>query len=267
MSMPRYSNDFKKDRQRNRPNIVLPIINTVIGVALIVLIVVLKITTNVVSWPLFIIFIIVMIMFPLASWYNSFFSKKQKTKMLNSFESETELIVEYMNHQKLFKRIEGDTKDINCTFIEDETFELTEFNYDIDKYLISYPDQNKALISLGIGFFSLSVNPDSGIIEGITGLLPRSIWVKRKLNEPNITTFGKGIIEPINFYLGKGIIYNHIKEEDTYYDSKKGLLCIGERKIYPMDEVCEIVKGVKLVTRENKIISIFIHIQSNLTIY
>ena len=77
------SRDLEKDKKKNKPNIVAPIINTVISGVAIVAVIILKILTSEFNWGLFICFMVVLVLFPVASWYNSYFSKKQKTKMLN----------------------------------------------------------------------------------------------------------------------------------------------------------------------------------------
>ena len=90
------SKDIENDKKKNKPNIVAPIINTVISGCAIIAAIIIKILSSEFSWGLFVCFMIVLLLFPVASWYNSYFAKKQKTKMLGSFEKETELIVEFM---------------------------------------------------------------------------------------------------------------------------------------------------------------------------
>ena len=78
------SKDIENDKKKNKPNIVAPIINTVISGAAIVGIIIMKVLSSEFSWGLFICFLVVLVLFPVASWYNGYFSKKQKTKMLGS---------------------------------------------------------------------------------------------------------------------------------------------------------------------------------------
>ena len=70
--------DIKNDKIKNKPNIVAPIINTVISGLAIIGVIVLKCLSSDFSWPLFICFLVVLLLFPVASWYNSYFAKKQK---------------------------------------------------------------------------------------------------------------------------------------------------------------------------------------------
>ena len=73
------SKDIENDKKKNKPNIVAPIINTVISAAAIVGIIIMKVLSSEFSWGLFICFLVVLVLFPVASWYNGYFSKKQTT--------------------------------------------------------------------------------------------------------------------------------------------------------------------------------------------
>ena len=152
--------DIKNDKIKNKPNIVAPIINTVISGLAIIGVIVLKCLSSDFSWPLFICFLVVLLLFPVASWYNSYFAKKQKTKMLGSFEKETELIVEFMQHRKHFKAFEENDK-ISVTADFEKTDKVNSFTYIVDKSSLGFPDHDFAMISIGIGFAGIEINPET----------------------------------------------------------------------------------------------------------
>ena len=76
--MPKYNNDFQDDLRKNRPNKAAAIINTVLSGVVLIGVIILKVLAKEFSWTLFFAFIIVLIMFPISSWYYFYFSKKQK---------------------------------------------------------------------------------------------------------------------------------------------------------------------------------------------
>lgn len=259
------SKDIENDKKKNKPNIVAPIINTVISGLVIVGIIVLKVLSSDFSWGLFICFLVVLVLFPVASWYNGYFSKKQKTKMLGSFEKETELIVEFMQHRKHFKAFEESDK-ISVSVEYKECEKVEKYTYNVEKSSLGFPDHSNALISIGIGFAGLEVDPETKCVIGIKGLLPRSIWLKKKLKTPvskkgNLTISTKGVELRNKTYIQIN------KQEDTYYDAKTGWICIGERKVYSFDEPIEFLSNAILVLRDNKVISLWIKVGENLPLY
>lgn len=259
------SKDIDKDKRKNKPNIVAPIINTVISFVAIVAVIVLKVLTSEFSWGLFTCFMIVLVLFPVASWYNSYFSKKQKTKMLGSFEKETELIVEFMQYRKHYKAFEEGEK-IKVFVDFEKSDEVGKFTYNKEKSSLGFPDHANALISIGIGFAGIEIDPDEKKVIGVKGLLPRSIWLKKRLKTPNAF---KGILrvrtEGVDI---RNKTYIQIcKQEDTFYDEKTGWICIGERKVYDFDDCVEFLGGAILVLRDNKVISLWLNVGADLPLY
>ena len=263
--MLKVSKDIDKDKRKNKPNIVAPIINTVISGIAIIAVIVLKILTDEFNWGLFVCFIVVLVLFPVASWYNSYFAKKQKTKMLGSFEKETELIVEFMQHRKNFKAFEESEK-IKVSFDFEKCDEVGKFMYNVEKSSLGFPDHSNALISIGIGFAGVEVDPDSKTVIGVKGLLPRSIWLKKKLKTPNAI---KGILKVNTTGVDiRNKTYIQInKQDDTYYDEKSGFICIGDRKFYEFDNCVEFLSGAIIVLRDEKVVSFWLYVGSNLPLY
>ena len=54
------------------------------------------------------------------------------------------------------------------------------------------------------------------------------------------------------------------KQSDTYYNPKTGWICIGEYKVYGIDDVLEFVENGYLVVRDNKIISFWLYVGKDL---
>ena len=257
--------DIEKDKLKNKPSIIAPIINTVISGLTIIGVIVLKCLSNEFSWPLFVCFLIVLTLFPVASWYNSYFAKKQKTKMLGSFEKETELIVEFMQNRKHFKAFEENDK-ISVTANFKETNELNSFTYNTEKSSLGFPDHDFAMISIGIGFAGIEIDPDTNEIITLKGLLPRSIWLKKNLKTPTATK-AKVTINTKGVEIRNKTYIQINKQSDTYYNTKTGWICIGEPKVYPIDDCVEFLNDAYLVLRDNKIISLWVNVGKDLPLY
>lgn len=264
--MPKYNNDFQDDLRKNRPNKAAAIINTVLSGVVLIGVIILKVLAKEFSWTLFFAFIIVLIMFPISSWYYFYFSKKQKTKMLKSFEEETSLIVEYMSHQKNFKQFTDTEARSVVTKFNQEPVDIL-FSYNIEKSSLGFPDANYSLLSIGIGFTCLVINPENNKVIGLTGLLPKSVWVKKHLKFNGPTRTGSIEIIPTGFDFRPKTLFQMLQQEDTYYNKKTGMLCIGDPKIYSIDDITEFIKDGYLVTRDDKIISLWLKLPINLEIY
>lgn len=259
------SKDIEKDKKKNKPNIVAPIINTVISGVAIVAVIILKVLTSEFSWGLFVCFMVVLVLFPVASWYNSYFSKKQKTKMLGSFEKETELIVDFMQHRKHYKAFEESDK-IKVFVDFKKCDEVNKFVYNVEKSSLGFPDPANALVSIGIGFAGVEIDSENKNVIGVKGLLPRSIWLKKKLKTPN-SFKGKLTIRTEGVDVRNKTYIQINKQDDTYYDDKSGWICIGERKVYDFDDCVEFLEGAIIVLRDNKVISLWLRVGADLALY
>lgn len=260
--MPNMSKNIQEDKKRNKPNIIAPIINTTISTVAIVGTIILKVTTTEFSWGLFICFLVVLLMFPVASWYTSYFSKKQKTKMLGSFEKETELIVEFMQNRKHFKAFEeSDKVKVTATF--EEVTDVNKFEYNKEKSSLGFPNHENALVSIGIGFAGLEIDPENFEVIGVKGLLPRSIWLKKNFPTPTPKK-AKITINTTGVEIRNKTYIQINKQSDTYYNPKTGWICIGEYKVYGIDDVLEFVENGYLVVRDNKIISFWLYVGKDL---
>ena len=83
--MPKASKNIKEDLNKNIPHTLPAIVNTVISVIFIMVVTVLRIMRpKDFSIGLYICFLVVLILFPISSWYTSYFSKKQKIIVPNN---------------------------------------------------------------------------------------------------------------------------------------------------------------------------------------
>ncbi len=264
--MSNASNNIKEDLKKNKPNKLAPIINTIISGIFIIVVIIIKCLSSDLTWGLFIGFLIVLILFPIASWYNSYFAKKQKTKMLYSYEKETELIVEFLQHRKSFKTFEESDK-IKVKVESNPIDSLPTFNYNQDKSSLGFPDSDYALMTIGIGFAGLEINPNTQEIVGLKGLLPRSIWLKKKIKTPTNAIKAKIKVLTTGVEIRNKTLIQINKQADTYYNASTGWICIGEVKQYPIDEVLEVVENAYLIVRDNVIVSMWVYVGTNLSLY
>lgn len=264
--MAQASKNIKEDLKKNRPNKLPPIINTIISASAIIVVIILKIVSKTLSWPLFIGFIIVLTLFPIASWYNSYFSKKQKTKMLYNYEKETERILEFMQHKKHYKAFEESDKiKVNVAFSQNDDLPTYTYNKEISS--LGFLNHDYALLTIGIGFAGVEVDPNSKQIVNMAGLLPRSIWLKKKIKTPTPTIKANVYVETQGVDIRSKTYLQINKQDDTYYNPKTGWLCIGYYKTYSIDDVVEFMENSYLVIRDNKIISMWIYVGENLPLY
>ncbi len=262
--MPKASKNIKEDLNKNIPHTLPAIVNTVISVIFIVVVTVLRIMRpKDFSIGLYICFLVVLILFPISSWYTSYFSKKQKTKMLNNFEEETKTILDYIKFRKNYKTY-TESKEVYVTAKYEKIDELNKkFTYYKEKSTLGYPDTKYALVSLGLGFVGLEIDPSTKEVITLKGVLPRSIWLKKNLKVPQSIKANVSI-EPHGFSFSSKCYIQINKQDEIYYNPKNGWVCLGERKIYPIDEVVEFVSGALLVLREGKIISLWLRVGENL---
>lgn len=264
--MPKASKNIKEDLAKNRPSKLAPIINTVMSFLFLVLLIVVKCISDFLSWPLFFGFLIVIILFPCASWYNSYFSKKQKTKMLYNYEKETERIVEFLQNRKHYKLFEENEKiNVSATYTKKDI--SLNYTYNKDVSSLGFPNHDYTLMSIGIGFAGVEIDPKDQKIIGVAGLLPRSIWLKKNLKTPTPTVKGEITVHTKGVELRNKTYLQINKQADTYYNQKTGWLCIGEYKTYAIDDIVEFMDNAYLVIQDEKIISLWLYVGLNLPLY
>ena len=145
--------------KKNKPSIVLPIINTVFSVIFLAGSIYCKIAfKEQYALGYFIAFNILVILFPITSWYNSYFSKKQNIKKIKNYDHETKEIVSYIKRLQSFKGIE-----LNKDYKIKVTYELTDQiidktpHYDMEHCPLRLAQTNAIIITMGVGFYEKMV--------------------------------------------------------------------------------------------------------------
>lgn len=252
--------------RKNKPTIVIPIMNTVFAVLFLGLGIYCKIKLEDFSTIYFIIFVVLVILFPIASWYNSYFSKKQNTKKILNYEYETKEIVAYIKRLNTYKGLElNKDKKLKVRYeLTDEIVEKTP-HYDTEHCSVGLAKPDAIILTVGVSFAGLEFKGYNKEFVGLCGVLPRSIWYKRKLTPP-LAKKGKIFISSEGFELEEKLVIQALKTQDSYYDNKTGWTLIGERKSTPLDEVIEIMTDVYVVIRNEELVSLWIKLESNLAI-
>lgn len=226
--------------KHNTPKMLFPIINTIISVALFVALIVFFVNKEI-NLGFLIFGIIVVILFPISSWYSSYFSKKKTTQKLNDFKKETESLVKYASTFKGYTMIENE--NLKYTITEEGYLDKkAEFNQ--STCLINSGKINGTLISYGVSFVGLDINPKTKTVTNVTGMLPTSIWFDKKLNVP---TAINGSVTIQNNELKNYMVIQELTKANTYYDKRTGWVCIGNKN--PKN-----TKNIKIM--DNVIISI-----------
>lgn len=236
----------------NTPKMIFPIINTIISIALFVTIIIFFIKKEI-TIGFFIFGIIVVILFPISSWYSSYFSKKKTSKKLNDFKKETDALVKYASTFKGYTMIEND--NLKYQIIEDGYLEKTaEFNQ--NTCLINLGKISGTLISYGVSFIGLDVNPKTKKITNVTGMLPTSIWFDKKLNIP-VATKASLIIN--NDDLKNYMVIQGLTKANTYYDKRTGWVCIGNKNPKESSNI-QIMNNVIVSIVNEEIVSFWINV-------
>ena len=101
------SNYTKENLKKNKPTIIIPIMNTIFAIILLALCIRLKvINKEAFKLVYFIGALILIVIYPVGSWYTSYFSKKNNTKRIKNYEKETNEIVSYIKRLKNYRSVE-----------------------------------------------------------------------------------------------------------------------------------------------------------------
>lgn len=264
MHNPNRSEEYLK---KNKPTKVIPIINTCFAFVFLVGSIYCKLRfTDDFNTTLFIVFNILCILFPLASWYNSYFGKKINTRRINNYDHETKEIVSYLNRLKAYQGIDlNKDKKLKATFVLTDEIIDKQPTYDIEHCSLGLPKENPIIVTFGVGFAGIELKAYSKEIIGLCGTLPRSVWRRRRLKAP-ISKKGKVILEAVGFEFREKQVIQALKTQETYYDNKTGWVAVGELKTTPLNHTIEIMKDVYLVIRNEEIVSVWYKLESGLAI-
>lgn len=254
------------DKRKNKPSVVFPIINTALSVILITFIVILFIMSQgAFSIPLFIFCLVVLVMFPIASWLNSYVLKKLNLRKINNYEKETEMLIKYVRRYESYRAYEL-TKEIQATFEVEPSDKINsvgpKFNPDTCNF--GTPQNINNLMTFGVSFAGIEVNRETKQIVGVAGMLPRSVWYPKHLKVPQ----SKKAIMKVKFSgqpVDQKVVIHALKRSEIYFDNKTGWLCAGERKTTILDDAYEVSKDVIVVLRDEKeLLSIWIKLEPGL---
>lgn len=256
---------IEDDKRRNRPNITFPIINTVIAFILFVIVIVLFATSHG-EFPisLLIFVIVLLILYPLGSWLNSYVLKKMNMRKINNYEKETEMLIKYVRRYESYHAYDYPGQ-VKLTFDVNKTDNINSVppKYYVDSCNFGTPENSCILLTLGVSFAGIEVDRVTGEMKRIAGVLPRSIWYNKKLKVPT-STIAKINVDFNGFNTNQKMVIHTLKRADTYYDNKTGWLAVGERKVTVIDDAYEVSKDVIVVLRDQELMSVWIKIEPGL---
>ncbi len=254
---------LENDKRKNKPNIVFPIINTIFATILMGIVIFLFCTSKgSFGIGLFIFCVIILILYPVSSWLNSFVLKK-----INNYEKETEMLIKYVKRYESYHAYELG-KDLNINFNIEKTNEIVEgepLKFNSDTCSLGVPQNANVLLTLGVSFAGIEVNKETKQIMGVAGMLPRSVWYPKKLKAPTPTK-AKIKVDFNGFNISNKIVIHALRRADIYYDNKTGWLAVGERKVTVIDDAYEIKKGVIIVLRDQELMSVWLELDPNLLV-
>jgi hypothetical protein len=259
--MNRQNKDYlEKDFEKHQPKLFMPILNTIIAVAAIVLMIRVAITNKVhIIW--LIVFILLMIVFAGGSWYSSFILKRQNKKATVDFQKETELLFSAVYELK------------KGTYIEPKTPVYFEINKDykpIEK--VTYTKISRAflpkldheiLINLGPTCSGLNVDFNTLDVVGFSGCAPYSIWRPKKLTLPEFTE-GSLKLKMDGFNKVNKLTLKILNQVDSYFDKKSGIFAIGDIRKTALDDNIKIGENVIVSLYENHVKCVYVILESNL---
>lgn len=257
----------EENLKKNQPTKVLPIMNTVFAGIILAGSIYCKIAfSEQFSTVYFVLFNILVILYPIASWYNSYFSKKSNIKKIKNYDHETKEIVAYIKRLNSYSGVElNKDKKIKVTYeLTTDIIDKTP-KYDLEHCSLGLAKDDAIIITFGVTFSGLELKAYDKKVVGLCGVLPRSIWYKKRLNPP-IAKKGEIKLHAVGFDFKEKQVIQALKNQETYYDNKTGWLVTGERKSTALDEVIEIMNDVYVVIRNEEIVSVWIKLGSSLAI-
>lgn len=268
MSQSNYTEYTKEHLRKNKPTKVLPIMNTCFALILLAAAIYVKVLLGKAFPTLyFVIFLILVILFPIGSWYNSYFSKIQNVKKIKNYDTETKEIVAYIKHLKSYKGVELNREfKLNFKVSYDDNITVKDFSYNDAKYSFGTEKENAIIVTVGVSFAGLEFRGWDKKFVGLCGVMPKSIWIPKKLKAP-LSKKGQINIEASGFVLSEKTIVQAMKNQDTFYDKKSGWLVVGERKGTILDENVEIINNVIAVIRNEELVALWIKVGENKNLF
>ena len=166
------------------------------------------------------------------------------------------MLVKFTSKLKGYKLV--DIEDANYpkfTIEYNETINLKKVELDKEKCLVNNGILTGTLLTFGVSFAGMIVNQKNGLVENVSGFIPRSIWMKSKLVVPSAKS---GSIKVEHKDLGAYTIFKCLKDDNTYYDRKTGWVCIGNKKSKENNYAVKFMENAIVVfNSDNKIESVW----------
>mgnify|MGYP003290197954 CR=1 FL=1 len=251
---------LEKEISKHKPRLVSPIINTILGIAFIVLMVRVTVLNKINPFYLVLV-IILMIIFIGGSWYTNFFFKKKNKALTKDFEKETELLFKAVYELKKGTYIEP-TKPVLFNIVEKYSA-IKEISYDTEKREFLPKTEHEIFINIGASCSGLVVNYDTLEITGFQGMSPYSIWQKKKVVLPD-SIDGTLQLNMDGFNKVKKLTLKILNQTDIYYNPKTGYFAAGDMKKTVLDENIRIGDNLIVSLYDNQIKCIYIKLQPNL---
>ncbi len=258
---------IENDKRKNKPNIVFPIINTTLACILLGILIFLFCTSKG-TFPigLFIFCLIILILYPVSSWLNSFVLKKMNLKKIDNYEKETEMLIKYVKRYESYKAYElGKDLSIKFNVEKDVDIKEDEPTFNVTNCSLGDPKNVNLLLTLSVSFAGIEVNKETKQIVGLAGMLPRSVWYPKHLKAPTPTK-AKVMVDFGDFNIDRKIVIHALRRADIYYDNKTGWLVFGERRVTVIDDAYEISKNEIIVLRDQELMSVWIKLAPNLLV-
>lgn len=253
--------------KKNKPRLLFPILNTVFAVAISAFLTVVAIKQKQPVWVYFVI-LFFLVIYPLSSWYNGYFSKKDAWKRIYNVQEEAQQMLEYSKHlirRTKYQLTEESHLDFLANYADSASNQKVTFNEKTKEFepLSIVKNKKLALLTIGLSFAGVGIDPATKEVKGIMGMVPCSIWIKKKLTPP-IAKPGSVSVDFKDYAVDDEVIFQYRQKEDIYYDPKSGWLCFGTRKTTQIDEAVKIADDAILVIRNQDLVSIWVKASENI---
>ena len=125
-----------------------------------------------------------LVIYPLSSWYNGYFSKKDARKRIYNVQEEAQQMLEYSKHlirRTKYQLTEESHLDFLANYADSASNQKVTFNEKTKEFepLSIVKNKKLALLSIGLSFAGVGIDPATKEVKGIMGMVPCSIWIKK----------------------------------------------------------------------------------------
>ncbi len=253
--MNKQTNPVELAKQKNKPNLVGPIFNTILACIMLIIIVVFYINKDITTTT-FSIGSIVALGLIFISWYNGVFSKKKNLNKIEMYEKETEEMIKMLSKTKHHYRVVTKLNSEIKFDIFEKLDNIPDATLNKDTFIVNETAEEYPLIVLGLTVFGLTLNKDTLQVNGVYGMLPYLTGKNKKIKLPLDAAPAKLKVIDFKNKLNKNTLVMHLCDAQSYLDKKQNIICIGDYKYYDYDDKYEIAKNVFVILRDNVLISL-----------